>query len=318
MPKFLVTGGAGFIGSNLVDALVKEEHEVIVLDNFSTGKLSNLEASMDRIKIINGDIRDLEICYTAAEGVDFILHKAAIGSVPHSVANPIDTHENNITGTLNVLLAARDQGVKRIVLAASSSVYGDSEESSKVETIYPGPISPYAVSKLALEFYANVFYKVYGLETVCLRYFNVFGPKQDPESMYAAVIPIFISKLLRQESPEIFGDGEQTRDFTYIDNVIQANLQACFSLKQIGGKTFNIACGQQISINQLYKTITSYMGTELLPIYKSVRQGDVQHSLASIELAIRELDYNPSIDFEQGLKKSFDWYKERLVHEASY
>lgn len=311
MSRYVVTGGAGFIGSTLVEALLRQGQEVTVLDNFSTGKRENLEPFMHRIKLIEGDIRDLETCREAASGADYILHQAALGSVPRSVEDPLTTHLNNVNGTLNMLIAARDAGVKKIVLASSSSAYGDAKEAVKKETLPPAPLSPYAVSKLAAEQYAAVFYGVYGLPAVCLRYFNVFGPKQDPLSQYAAVIPRFVTKLLRREKPEIYGDGEQSRDFTYIDNVVAANLLACAAGTEANGKVFNIACGEQISLRRLYRACCDMIGTDIEPAYLEARKGDVKHSLADVSEAKRLLGYEPKVGFEEGLRQTIGWYARR-------
>lgn len=311
--KFLVTGGAGFIGSNLVGALLEENHEVRVLDNFSTGKRENLSEFLKDVELIEGDIRDIETCYKATKQVDYVLHQAALGSVPRSVKDPLTTHESNVNGTLNMLIAARDNDVNRVVLAASSSAYGDTKVLPKVETMKPSPLSPYAVSKLVLEYYAEVFYKVYGLETVSLRYFNVFGPKQDPESQYAAVIPKFVKVLLNHERPTIYGDGEQTRDFTYIDNVVDANLKACFSTSEACGKVFNIACNERITLNQLYGILCRLLEVDIEPIYDAPRPGDVKHSLADIQQAINYLGYKPQVFVEEGLQRSIQWYRENLA-----
>lgn len=308
MSKFLVTGGAGFIGSNLVEALLMNQHEVTILDNLSTGKISNIQPYIKDIHFIKGDIQNPETCFRAVRGIDYVLHQAAIGSVPQSIKDPIHTHQNNVNGTLNILVAARDEGVKKVVLAASCAAYGNTEQMPLKESELPLLVSPYAASKLAMESYASVFHSVYGLQTICLRYFNVFGPKQDPNSQYAAVIPKFISKLLNHESPEIYGDGEQTRDFTYIDNVVQANLKACYAGAESSGKVFNIACSEQVSLNQLFNKLCRLLGENVNPIYIEAKNGDIRHSLADIQLAQTYLDYQPQINFEQGLKKVLEWY----------
>lgn len=312
MAKFLVTGGAGFIGSHLAGVLLEKNHEVRVLDNFSTGKRENLIEYEGKIELIEGDIRDLEVCRDATEGVDYVLHQAALGSVPRSVEDPLTTHESNVTGTLNLLIASRERDVRRVVLAASSSAYGDTEVLPKEETMNPAPLSPYAVSKLALEYYGQVFYHVYGLETISLRYFNVFGPKQDPESQYAAVIPKFVKALMSGERPIIYGDGEQTRDFTYIANVIDANVKACFAPPEACGKVFNIACHENIALNRLYRILCDLLDVTIDPIYDDPRPGDVKHSLADIQQATDYLGYEPRIFVEEGLRRSIQWYREHL------
>jgi len=317
MLKFLVTGGAGFIGSNLVEALLNQNYEVTVLDNLSTGKISNIQSFLNDIRFIKGDIQNLETCYQAVKGMDYVLHQAALGSVPLSIMDPIQTHLTNVTGTLNMLVAAKDQGVRKVVLAASCAAYGNSKQLPLLESTPTSPLSPYAVSKLVTESYASVFSSVYGLQTISLRYFNVFGPKQDPLSQYAAVIPRLISKLISNETIEIYGDGEQTRDFTYIDNVIQANLNACFADPESSGKVYNIACGEQISLNQLFEKLCSIMDIKSQPKYKPARIGDVRHSHADISLAGSYLNYQPCTNFEQGLEKVVKWYLEQSSNPIS-
>lgn len=311
MATFLITGGAGFIGSNIAEKLIERGERVRIIDNFSTGKYENIEGFKDKIELIEGDLKDINDVKTAVKGIDYVLHQAALPSVPRSVADPISSNANNIDGTLNLLVAAKEAGVKRVVIAASSSVYGDTEVLPKDEDMMPNPLSPYAVTKYVEELYGKVFYKVYGLETVSLRYFNVFGPKQDPNSQYAAVIPKFITKMLKGESPVIFGDGEQTRDFTYVDNVVKANILAALS-KNVGhGEVINIACGERISLNQLVDKINKILGTDIKPLYDKPRLGDIRHSLASIEKAKKLLGYKVSVKFEEGLKKTINWYKKR-------
>jgi nucleoside-diphosphate-sugar epimerase len=308
MAVFLVTGGAGFIGSHLVEYLEKRGEKVRVLDNFSTGKMENIKDFAERIDLIKGDVRDRKTCEEAVKGVDFVLHQAAVCSVPKSIEDPVATNETNIDGTLNLLIAAKEARVQRLICASSSSVYGESEVLPKVETMNTAPSSPYGVTKHVQENYCKVFYKVYGLETVCLRYFNVYGPKQDPYSPYSAVIPSFIRSLLRDESPIIYGDGEQTRDFTFISDCIQANWKACYA-QGIGGGVFNIATGKRISINQLYREILNLLGKEMSPIYASPRRGDIIHSLADITMAKAKMGYSPRFDIGTGLKKSLQWYR---------
>ena len=322
MALYLITGGAGFIGSNLVEVLLKQGEEVKVLDNFSTGKEGNL-SFIDELKLPHGrftllreDIRNLSSCHLACEHVDFVLHQAALGSVPRSVDDPITTNEVNIQGTLNLLVAARDAKVKRFIYAASSSAYGDpvsaglkgGEPVPKVESQIPNPQSPYAISKLTGEYYCRVFCKIYGLGTISLRYFNVFGQRQDANSTYAAVIPKFIKSLLSGQPPAIYGDGEQSRDFTHIGNVVQANLNACHSTQDALGETINVACGARTTINQLYFKLCEIMNKEIEPLYSSPRAGDVKHSLADIQKAKNLLDYNPQVNIITGLRKSIEWF----------
>ncbi len=299
--KYLVTGGGGFIGSNIVERLVSVGEEVVVLDNFATGRKTNLKEFETKITLIEGDIRDIETVNSAMRDVDYCLHQAALPSVPRSVADPITCNEVNVSGTLNVLVAARDAGVKRVVLASSSSVYGDTPTLPKVETMTPAPLSPYAVNKITCEYYAAVFHVLYGLETISLRYFNVFGPRQTPKSQYAAVIPIFIITMRRGEQPTIFGDGETSRDFCYVDNAVDANLLACTAPTEAVGKTFNVACGQQTTLKQLVDKINQTLDTHIEPLFSDPRPGDVKHSLASIDLACRLLDYTPKVLVDEGL-----------------
>jgi len=303
MSLYLVTGGGGFIGSNIVEELVKRGEKVRVLDNFSTGKRENILPYIDKIELIEGDIRSYHIVREAVDGIDFILHQAALPSVPRSVKDPITTNEVNVTGTLNVLDAAKDARVKRIVFASSSSIYGDSEMLPKTEDMMPKPLSPYAVAKLAGEKYCQVFTQIYGLETVALRYFNVFGPNQDPSSQYSAVIPKFINAIKNGEPPTIYGDGEQSRDFTYVENVVNANLLACKEgLEDISGEVFNIACGKRVTVNELVESINEILGTDIKPVYAEPRRGDVKHSLANIGKAQQFLGYEVKVEFFEGLK----------------
>lgn len=312
MSLFLVTGGAGFIGSHIVDELLARDERVRVLDNFATGKKENLAHCRERIELIEGDIRDLDTCHQACAGVDFVLHQAALGSVPRSVADPLTSHEVNVTGMVKMLLAARDAGVKRFVYAASSSTYGDHPGLPKIEERIGNPLSPYAVTKYADELYAQVFGRCYGLPTIGLRYFNVFGPRQDPFSQYAAVIPLFVSALLRGEAPTINGDGEQTRDFTFVENAVQANLLACTAPAEAVGQTFNIACGERTSLNHLYRRLQTLLQTGIDPLYGPTRAGDVRDSLADIGKAERLLGYRGEVKFDQGLERSIRWYRENL------
>jgi nucleoside-diphosphate-sugar epimerase len=307
MSVFLVTGGAGFIGSNLVEELVRRGEKVRVLDNFSTGKRENLTPYMDQIELVEGDIRSYHIVRKAVEAVDFVLHQAALPSVPRSIADPVTTNEVNVGGTLNILDAAKDAGVKRLVFASSSSIYGDNEKLPKTEDMTPRPMSPYAVAKLAGEKYCQVFFTIFGLKTVSLRYFNVFGPRQDPTSQYSAVIPKFVSMIKKGESPLIFGDGEQSRDFTFVKNVVHANLLACAEHENTAGQVFNIACGKRITLNRLVELINEALGMDVKPKYLESRAGDVKHSLANIEKAQQTFGYKSKVDFESGLKSLINY-----------
>jgi nucleoside-diphosphate-sugar epimerase len=309
MAKYLVTGGAGFIGSNIVKRLVEEGKEVRVLDNLSTGKRKNIEPFIDKVEFVEGDFGDLDVARSAVKGVDYVIHTGAIPSVPRSIDDPVKTNAANITGTLNLLIASRDEKVKRFVYSASSSAYGDSKVMPKEETMPTAPKSPYAIQKLVGEMYCQNFYKLFGLETVCLRYFNVFGPNQDPESVYSAVIPLFIKKLQKGESPVILGDGTTSRDFTYVDNNVDANLRACVAGSECAGEVINIACGYEISLNQLAEKINIELGTDIEPEHKDERAGDVKHSLADISKAERLLGYKPLVGFDEGLKKTIEFYK---------
>ena len=308
--KYLVTGGAGFIGSNLVERLVQLGKDVRVVDNFVTGKRENISALLGKIELVEGDLADPAVCAKACRGVQFIFHEAALPSVPKSVANPALSHRCNLEATLALLIAARDAGVKRLIYAASSSAYGESPTLPKVESMPASPLSPYAVQKLAAEQYCSVFSRCYGLETISLRYFNVFGARQDPTSDYAAAIPAFVSCILRGEPPKVYGDGEQTRDFTYIDNVIEANLLAASAAKTTG-EVVNIACGEHLSVNQIIDRINHLLGKRVRPEYLPPRAGDIKHSWADISLAQRLLGYRPVVGFEKGLQQAIDWYKNR-------
>lgn len=307
MATYLVTGGAGFIGSNIVEELLKRRQKVRILDNFSTGKRENILPFLDKIELIEGDIRNYDIVREAVEGVDFILHQAALPSVPRSIKDPIMTNEVNVGGTLNILDAAKNTGVKRIVYASSSSVYGNSDILPKKEDMAPEPISPYAASKLAGEKYCKVFYEVYGLETVNLRYFNVFGPRQDPNSQYSAVIPKFIKLMAEGKSPPIYGDGEQSRDFTFVSNVIEANLLAAHK-EGVAGEVFNIACGVRTSVNNLIEGLNKILRSEIQAIYTKPRSGEVKYSLADTTKARKSLGYNPVVNFQNGLRRTILWF----------
>jgi nucleoside-diphosphate-sugar epimerase len=307
---YLVTGGAGFIGSNLVGRLIEQGQTVRILDNFSTGKRENLEEYAQSVAVVEGDVREYATVRRASDGVDVILHQAALPSVPRSIKDPLSSDAVNVVGTLNVLQAARDAGVKRVVFASSSSVYGDTPELPKHERMTPNPLSPYAVSKLAAEQYCRVFARVYGIETVSLRYFNVFGPRQDPDSEYAAVIPKFIRAMLRDKQPTIFGDGEQSRDFTFVENVIDGNLLAAKAACE-PGIVMNCACHGRLTLNQLVRAINEILGLEIQPLYAPARPGDVKHSFASIDLAHRSIGYSPSVEFKEGLRRTIEWYRAR-------
>lgn len=309
--KVLVTGGGGFIGSNLVRSLLARGDTVRVLDNFATSKRRNLDEVRDDIELIEADIRDPAVCRSACQGMEGVLHQAAVGSVPLSIEDPLTTHQVNVDGTVNMLLAARDQGVRRLLFASSSSVYGDAPESVKIETLPARTQSPYAVSKLAGEAYTLVFSRVYALETIALRYFNIFGPRQSPDSMYAAVIPKFASCLIEGKAPTIYGDGGQTRDFTFVENVVQANLRGLDAPAGACGKAYNIACGATTSLNDLYRMMQARIGgnaAQIRPEYAAARKGDVRDSLASIALAREALGYVPAVDVQEGIRRTVDWY----------
>ena len=312
--KLLVTGGAGFIGSNIVEAILNMGLKVRVLDNFSTGKEENIKEFIGNpnFELIRGDIRDLDTCYKACEEIDYVLHQAAWGSVPRSVEMPILYEEINIKGTLNMMEASVKNKVKRFVYASSSSVYGNSEKLPKVEGEEGELISPYALTKKTNEEYGKLFFKLYGLETVGMRYFNVFGKKQDTNGAYAAVIPKFVKKLMNDEAPIINGDGKQSRDFTYIDNVIEANLKACLASKEVAGEAFNIAYGGRENLIDLYSKIEKLLGKNIKPLYGADRKGDIKHSNASIEKAKRLMNYNPKYSFSNGIELTINWYKENL------
>ena len=319
--KILVTGGAGFIGSNLIEVLLEKRNKVVCLDNFATGKRENLTAFLNNTNftLIEGDIRNLEDCKKAVAGVDYVLHQAALGSVPRSISDPIATDGVNIGGFLNMLVASRDAGVKRFVYAASSSTYGNSKSLPKVEDVIGKPLSPYAITKYVNELYADTFYRTYGFETIGLRYFNVFGRKQDPNGAYAAVIPKFVNQLINYESPVINGDGEYSRDFTYIDNVIQMNLLALTSENpEAINQVYNTAFGQRATLNDLVISLKNNLGEydpkikEVQVIYGPNRIGDIPHSMASIEKAQKLLDYQPQVSLQNGLKQAVKWYWDNL------
>ena len=318
MALYLVTGIAGFIGSSIARELLRRGESVRGIDNFSTGKPENLTDLRARVDFREVDLLDLAGVAEACNGVDYVLHQAAIPSVPRSIANPVETNRSNIDGTLNLLVAARDARVKRVVYASSSSLYGDTPTLPKREDMMPCPISPYAVSKLTGEYYMTSFYRVYGLETVSLRYFNVFGPYQDPTSMYSGVLAIFISKMLAGEQPTIYGDGEQSRDFTFIDNVVNGNLLACHApAGEAAGKSFNVACNRRITLNETYSLLQKVTGYSGAAKYGPERNGDIRHSLADIILAEKYLGYKPTVDFEEGLKRTVAWYREQPVAKSA-
>jgi nucleoside-diphosphate-sugar epimerase len=310
MAKYLVTGGAGFIGSHIAEALVKRGESVRVLDNLLTGKLENLAGFLQGVEFLEGDIRDLDTCRKAVDGVDYILHQAALPSVPRSVEDPLLTNAINITGTLNLMLAARDTGVRSFVQASSSSVYGDDAAPRKLEGREGKPLSPYAISKLVDEKYARVFQDLFGFRAVSLRYFNVFGPRQDPFSQYAAVIPLFITKVLKGERPTIFGDGEQSRDFTFVENVVEGNILAARSDRG-GGEAINLACGERLTVNALLAAVNDVLGTKVEAVYVDPRPGDILHSTADVEKSRRVLGFEPRVTFLEGLKTTVDWYRKR-------
>ena len=308
MSTFLVTGGAGFIGSNLAHALVERGHAVRVLDNLATGRAQNLDAIRDRIAFHDADLRDDEAVREAVRGCDFVLHHAAMPSVTWSVANPAESHDVNVPGTLGLLLEARDAGGKRVVFAGSAAVYGNAPELPKVETMRPEPASPYALHKLCAEQYGQVFSALYGLEVVTLRYFNVFGPRQDPRSDYAAVIPRFITTMMAGGSPTIFGDGLQTRDFVHIDDVVEANLLAC-TRPGVAGGVFNVAGGHRITLLELVATLNRVLGTQIEPTLAPPRPGDIVHSCADITAARDGLGFTPKVDLAEGLRRTIAWYR---------
>jgi len=311
MANYLITGMAGFIGSSLAHELLKRGHSVRGVDNLSTGKIENLAAIRDKVDFREADLLDLDAMQDACKDIDYVLHQAAIPSVPRSVKDPITSNRANVDGTLNLLVAARDNKVKRVTYASSSSLYGDTPTLPKHEGMIPNPISPYAVSKLTGEYYMTSFYRCYGLETVSIRYFNVFGPRQDPTSMYSGVLAIFISKMLKAEQPTIYGDGEQSRDFTFIDNVVSANLLACEApASEVAGRYFNVATGTRVTLNYTYSVLQTLIGYDKPPLYGPDREGDIKHSLADIALAEKHLNYKTLVKFEEGLARTVNWYRE--------
>ena len=308
MANYLVTGGAGFIGSHLVVRLVELGHAVRVLDNFSTGRRANLEPVRGRIDLLEGDLRNPDDCRRACADIEIVFHQAAVPSVPVSVESPRETHDANVNGTFHLLMAARECRCRRVVYAASSSAYGNSEESPKHEGLRPVPLSPYAVQKLVGELYCRAFTECYGLETISLRYFNVFGPRQDPASQYAAAIPAFVTAILKGVAPTVYGDGEQTRDFTYIDNVVHGNVLAARA-QRTAGEAVNVACGDQISVNRVIARVNGLLGADVRPVYAASRPGDVRHSTADIRLARELLGFEPQVDFDEGLRRAIGYYQ---------
>ena len=314
--SFLITGGAGFIGSNIVEYLIHYgAGKVRVLDNFSTGSIRNIEHFLTHpaFELVEGDIRDFDTCSSALKGIDYVSHQAALGSVPRSIHDPLTSNSVNVSGFLNILVAARDAGVKKMVYAASSSTYGDHKGLPKVEDLIGQPLSPYAVTKYVNELYAGVFSRTYQFHTIGLRYFNVFGPRQNPKGPYAAVIPLFVQAALNHTAPVINGDGENSRDFTHVENAVQANIKALFSDIQVH-EVLNIACGERTTLNQLWEYISQHASVQMAPLYKEERVGDVKHSLADINKAKQLIDYNPQISIQQGLASTVRWYKAALQH----
>lgn len=320
MARYLITGIAGFIGSSIAHALVAQGHEVSGIDNLSTGRIENLAAIRNSVSFQLGDIQDLNAVRTACEGADFVIHQAALASVPRSVADPQTSHDSNVNGTLNVLLAARDAKVRRVVYAASSSAYGDQPTQPKHEEMSPAPLSPYAVQKLTGEYYIQAFCKVYGMEGICLRYFNIFGPRQAADSPYSGVIAQFVYKMMEGETPTINGDGSVSRDFTFIENAVNANLLACVAPREVAnGRVFNVGTGHSHTLNDLYRHLAEILGFKKEALYGTPRTGDVQHSLAAIQRIKQELGYEPRTDFRAGLEQTVAWYlaeKQRVSGQA--
>jgi nucleoside-diphosphate-sugar epimerase len=314
--RYLVTGGAGFIGSNTVDELVRRGHSVVVLDDLSSGKEENLSDIRNKITFIKGSITDIEVVRKAMHEAEYVLHLAARTSVPRSVKDPIEANKINIDGTLNVLVAAKELKVKRVVFAASSSAYGETPTLPKVETMQPEPISPYGVTKYVGELYGQTFGRCYGLENVSLRYFNIFGPRQDPSSPYSGVLAKFCTAFLEDTQPVVFGDGEQTRDFTYVDNAVQANLLAC-EAPNVSGKVFNVGCAERVSLNEVLRALGKIIGKALETKYEPPREGDIRDSLADISRAKEFLGYNPQVSFVDGLSRTYEWYRESQSKAAA-
>jgi nucleoside-diphosphate-sugar epimerase len=309
MSRYLVTGGAGFIGSHIAGELVQKGHSVRIIDNFSTGKRENISSFLDEVELVEADIREFRACREVVEGMDFVLHQAALTSVPLSIENSLLTNEINITGTLNLLVASRDAKVQRLIFASSAAVYGDDSRLPKTENMEGVPISPYALSKRVGELYCRLFTQLYGLSTVCLRYFNIFGPRQDPFSQYASVIPNFIRKMTKGKKPTVFGDGEQSRDFLYVSNVVDANILASQASK-VSGEVFNIAGGEKTAVNSLVEELNKVLNKEIKPSYDDPRPGDIKHSYADISKAGKMLKYKPTVSFSEGLSETVRWYRE--------
>ena len=312
MAVCVVTGGGGFIGSHIVENLVRQRNTVKVIDDFSTGKRGNVEAFKNDVEIIEADLAETKNLTQFLKGTDYVIHQAAIPSVPKSILDPLKSHNANVNGTLNLLLACRDAGVKRVVYASSSSLYGDSPTLPKNESMMPNPLSPYGAQKLFAEMYCQVFTKAYGLETVSLRYFNVFGPRQDSTSQYSGVLALFIPAVLQGRRPTIYGDGLQSRDFTYVQNVVEANLLAC-KVPGIGGQVFNVACGDRITVNSMLHQINKIVGVDISPVYAEPRSGDIKHSQADITRAREHLGFEPKVSFEEGLRATVEWYRKNLA-----
>jgi len=311
MAVYVVTGGAGFIGSHIVEELLRRNETVRVIDNFSTGKWENVEPFEGGAEIIEADIAEGKNLSGFLKGADYVIHQAAIPSVPKSILDPVRSHHANVNGTLQLLNASREANVKRIVYASSSSVYGDSPTLPKHEGMMPNPLSPYGAQKLFAEIYCQVFSRAYGLETVSLRYFNVFGPRQDSTSQYSGVLALFIPAVLQNKRPTIYGDGLQSRDFTYVQNVVEANLQAC-TVPVVAGQVFNVACGDRITVNSMLQQINKITGKDIAPIYADPRPGDIKHSQADITRAREHLGYQPKVSFEEGLRNTIEWYRKNL------
>ncbi|NQU09926.1 NAD-dependent epimerase/dehydratase family protein [bacterium] len=309
---YLITGGGGFIGSNAVARLVEQGRSVRVFDSFLTGNRANLAGVAGPVEVIEGDLRDAAAVARAVAGVRYVLHMAALPSVPRSVAEPQLAHDINVNGTLHLLLAARDAGCERVVFSSSSSVYGDTPALPKVEDVAPAPLSPYAVHKIAGEYYLKIFWELYQLPALSLRYFNVFGPRQDPQSQYAAVIPRFITSILNDQPPTVYGDGTQTRDFSFVDNIVDANLAACVAPRDACGRAYNIACGGRISLLDLVEAINQALGKQIQPQFELARPGDILHSQADISLAERSLGWRPQVDFADGIRRTISWYTDQL------
>jgi len=312
MAVYVVTGGGGFIGSHIIENLVRQRNTVKIIDNFSTGKRENIDAFKNDVEIIDADLAETKNLAQFLKGADYVIHQAAIPSVPKSILDPLKSHNANVNGTLSLLLACRDAGVKRFVYASSSSLYGDSPTLPKHESMMPNPLSPYGAQKLFAEMYCQVFTKAYGLETVSLRYFNVFGPRQDSTSQYSGVLALFIPAVLQGRRPTIYGDGLQSRDFTYVQNVVEANLLAC-KVPGVAGQVFNVACGDRITVNSMLHQINKIVGVDISPIYAEPRSGDIKHSQADITRAREHLGYEPKVSFEEGLRATVEWYRKNLV-----